>query len=484
MGYVRWATFGFIAFLTIVFLVTPYAGNFSEFIVFAAAPMLLAGMFYSFKWTTGLVIIIDVTVFVLNSLYNDETIWERRILWYFLLFAGALVLAFKYHLNQLETIRRQRVDEANAHLQALLDALPDMLFELDRSGHLLDYHVPVGAELDIPLENYRGKAVSEILPAETAQNIMLAIAAAAETGRHTGTIFSLELLGERRWFEVSIAAGWSDHSHAESQLLVAVARDITERKQAELLRTQQTTLEIALEKEKELAQLRSQLISTIAHEFRTPLTVILFSSSLLVKYGDRLSPERHSETVENIVMQVKRLDEMLDDVSTLSKTRRGFLQFQPQPVDIAAFCAQLVEELESIKQPNQVLVLNVMDHFANPVQLDEVLLRHTLTNLISNAIKYSPDGGVVTLELCQSDGNIVLTVNDQGIGIPPGDMDRLFQPFYRAANVSNIHGTGLGLSIAREAVALHGGTITCKSQLNKGTTFKVIIPMKEGAVYD
>jgi signal transduction histidine kinase len=233
-------------------------------------------------------------------------------------------------------------------------------------------------------------------------------------------------------------------------------------------------------RKREITQLKEQLISTISHELRTPLSVISVTSSVLEKYRDRLTSEQQSERLHGIMAQVRRLDEMLDQVSTLSKAHRGFLQFEPQAVEVIGLLRKVISEMQVHLQTGQQLNLDV-DETIGLVHLDERLIWHVLVNLISNAIKYSPDGGVISLNVSQDDNFLMINVQDEGIGIPESDLKNLFEPFQRAGNVGGIGGTGLGLSIVKEIVGLHHGSISCASQEGFGTTFTIHIPVTRAA---
>ncbi len=275
--------------------------------------------------------------------------------------------------------------------------------------------------------------------------------------------------------EVTISALYDTENNIVA--LIGINQDISERRQAEQLRNERTHLELQLEKEKDLTQFRAQLISIISHEFRTPLTVIQNSSTLLVDYEDRLSPQKRHERIRSIMDQVERLAKMLDDIDILLKSQRGFLQYDPKLTNIVEFGTELHTELKHIMHDNHEFIFNHVGRFPL-VSIDRELLRHALINLVSNSVKYSEDGGQISLEfICEND-MMTINVRDQGIGIPPEDADNLFEPFQRAHNVGNIRGTGLGLSLVKDIVELHGGKIDFESKLGVGTVFIIKIPLK------
>jgi signal transduction histidine kinase len=163
-------------------------------------------------------------------------------------------------------------------------------------------------------------------------------------------------------------------------------------------------------------------------------------------------------------------------VLLISKGEANKIEFHPAPLELDRFCRELVEEVQ-LSQPTHAI------HFTDDlppdccVALDEQLLRRILLNLLTNAVKYSPDSRAVELGVSLHNGDLVFRVTDHGLGIPPEARERLFETFYRAGNVAGIQGTGLGLSIAKKSVDLHGGTIDYTSEVGRGTTFTVTLPM-------
>ena len=246
---------------------------------------------------------------------------------------------------------------------------------------------------------------------------------------------------------------------------------------AENTRRELETLRLSLDKEKEMAQLREQLMLTIAHEIRTPLAVIKMSNSFVHKYWERVSSQKLNEKMKTVDVQVNHLNKMLDNLNLVVRARRNYLEYQPQAVDAATFCETLINEMESIIKPSHQLSFRKVSH-VRPSLLDQDLLRHILTNLLTNAIKYSPDGGKIILNLGQEDQQLIFQISDEGVGIPPENQAQMFKPFYRAQNVGMIRGVGLGLAIVKEAVDLHDGEIHCESTVDKGTTFTIVLPVR------
>lgn len=274
--------------------------------------------------------------------------------------------------------------------------------------------------------------------------------------------------------------------------LVGLADDITEHKQAEeALKTLNTNLEQivqdrtrdlneALKKEKELGQLKSRFVTMVSHEFRTPLTSIATSSELLEEYGEMMAPDQKQARFEKINQAIKNMTHMLEDVLVIGRAESGRLEFNPTELDLYKLCVELVQEIRMTSGKHHKISFEMQSQCPR-VQMDPALLNHMLTNLFSNAIKYSEKGTRIILSL-NCDGNRIVTFHliDEGIGIPQEDLERLFEPFYRAKNVETIAGTGLGLAIVKRAVDIHNGKIDVQSQPGQGTTFTVMLPVHPG----
>lgn len=246
--------------------------------------------------------------------------------------------------------------------------------------------------------------------------------------------------------------------------------DITQRKRAEV------ELLNALQREKELSELKSKFVSMASHEFRTPLATILSAAELLEFYPDSLSPEDKLKMLHGIQSGAKRMNMLIEDVLTIGKAEAGVLQYRPGPVDLKDLCRRVVEDMRIGEAKERVIEFEQSFEHGN-MNLDERLLRHILSNLLSNALKYSPVESPVTMLLTERQGHALIEVGDQGIGIPLQDQARLFESFHRASNVGNRPGTGLGLAIVKKAVELHGGTISIDSEVGKGTRIKVLLPL-------
>lgn len=287
----------------------------------------------------------------------------------------------------------------------------------------------------------------------------------------------MELEGLRRdgtTFPVAISLSYI-HSDKGIQVMALVS-DISERKrlQAEALEVKQ--MQIQLAQEKALREYKDRFLSMFSHEFRTPLSVIRSSNDLLHKYMDRYSRDELHKKFKEIDEMVQKLDTMITDILLLSKAEMNRIRFDPQPTNIENFCRQIITTLQRLTTSHQIVFSSTI-HTAE-VKIDHYLMDHVLTNLLHNAIKYSPGRREVRFELACDMQQIIFRISDEGIGIPEADLKHIFEPFHRASNTLDIQGTGIGLAVVKEFVTMHQGTILCESTLGAGTTFTINLPIK------
>jgi PAS domain S-box-containing protein len=254
------------------------------------------------------------------------------------------------------------------------------------------------------------------------------------------------------------------------QIIQAVINDISDRKkaEAELLR--------ALAREKELSALKSNFVSMVSHEFRTPLGIIMSSAEILGDYLEKLEPEERQSHLRSIARSAMRMSELMEEVLVLGRLDAGKMDFKPEALDLRSLCLRLVDEVHSATDRACPVELLLGDIPAS-AQGDERLLRHIFLNLLTNAIKYSEPGRPVHFEVQREGGDAVCRISDHGIGIPEADQSWLFSAFHRGCNVGQRPGTGLGLVIVKRCVELHGGRIRVESKLGEGTTMIVRVPL-------
>jgi PAS domain S-box-containing protein len=275
--------------------------------------------------------------------------------------------------------------------------------------------------------------------------------------------------GSEFWNEFSLvpvadAQGWYTH-------WIAVQRDTTARKRADEIR-------LALEREKELNLLKTRFFSMASHEFRTPLSTALAAAQVLeTSQVEWNQTEKRLRNLHRIQDSVKNMVQLLDDILTINRAEAGNLVFHPKALCFDQYCHQFVEEMQ-LSAGNQHRLTFTCQGTPCSIELDEKLMHSVLSNLLSNAIKYSPKGGNVRLALAFQSDAVLLSVEDEGIGIAPEDQRRLVEPFYRGKNVGSIPGTGLGLVVVQKCVDLHQGTMQITSTPGKGTTCLVKLPLK------
>ncbi|MDZ8050986.1 MAG: ATP-binding protein [Aulosira sp. ZfuVER01] len=275
-----------------------------------------------------------------------------------------------------------------------------------------------------------------------------------------GLLIAHHSSGEREW--------QADEVEILNELSVQLAIAI---QQAELLAQTQA----ALVKEKQLNAFKSQIVATVSHEYRTPLTSILAAASTVIKYGRQLDESKQQRLLGIIEQKARSMSKLVDDMLMVNQIELDKTGFKPIPLDLLQFFSDLIEQARETLTEQHELIFNTSGNHKD-FWGDRGLLQQIFVNLISNAIKYSPHGGSVEVYLIGTESAVMFYIKDEGIGIPTADQENLFQSFSRGSNVGTIPGTGLGLAIAKSCVELHGGNITLSSQMGQGTKVTVSLP--------
>jgi len=361
------------------------------------------------------------------------------------------------------------IAEEKALMQSLIDSIPDLIFYKDLAGL---YRV-----CNQSAQSILGKRQAEII-GKTDFELFLEPIAQGHQDHDFQALDEGTSIRRQKWITLQdgtqrlLEIEKTPFLNAEGITLgiIGVGRDITDREKAieDLLKN--------LTKEKELLDLKSDFITIASHEFRTPLTVIIAAAKLMRHCLDRFTPSQQAEQLDRILRSSDRILALLEDILVLNQADADQLNFIPAPLNLQRFCQELYQEVMT----TQLDRATVQFHYIGPpdcsVTLDDKLLRYILTNLLNNAIKYTPDQVPIEFIVTLGQHYIQFTITDQGIGIPADALSYVFQPFYRAKNVGNVPGTGLGLAIVKRAVDLHNGTIDCRSQLGQGTVFTVRLP--------
>ncbi len=254
-------------------------------------------------------------------------------------------------------------------------------------------------------------------------------------------------------------------------------RTLILREALQKLEQSQQELSEALDKERQLNEIKSRFVSMASHEFRTPLTTVLSSASLLSKYTAAEEQEKRDKHIQRIKNSVNNLNDILEDFLSLGKLNEGRVDKKLEEVNVKDILTETVDEMKNQLKSNQYFVVNCNENCH--AITDKKLLRNILINLISNAIKFSEEGKIITIDAKTANNRITMAVSDEGIGIGKDDQEHLFTSFFRAANAVNIQGTGLGLHIVKRYIDLLGGELKLESEINKGTTITFSIPINE-----
>jgi PAS domain S-box-containing protein len=284
----------------------------------------------------------------------------------------------------------------------------------------------------------------------------------------SGQHLTFEIEFKNRYFAVNTAPLFDENN--EIMYALMVYNNITEQKEFEF------SIQNALKKEQELNELKSRFVSMASHEFRTPLSAILTSAILIGKQNEHGKEHKRKKYVVQIENNVNHLITILNDFLSLSKLEEGKTKAVNDQFELIHFAKILINESKvNLKKGQHITFNTAIEHLF--VKLDAKLLRHIITNLLSNASKYAPEYTIIKFKITESDNKVLIQITDQGIGIPEDEQKQLFDRFYRAKNALNIEGTGLGLNIAKHYAELMGGTIGFVSKLNEGTTFWIEFPI-------
>jgi PAS domain S-box-containing protein len=270
-------------------------------------------------------------------------------------------------------------------------------------------------------------------------------------------------------YAVELEKKVESRTQALNGMVEALEKEVQDRKRAE------EDAHHALGKERELNELKSKFVSIASHEFRTPLSAILSSASLMQQYSEKQDQEKVHKHVQRIKTSVKHLTSILDDLLSLGRLEEGKIEMSRERIELSPFVQEVKEEISSVlKEQQQILVL--CPPAAQPIYSDARILRHILFNLISNASKYSDIGKRIFIECNRYSDRVSFSVRDEGIGIPKDEQRHLFDRFFRASNAGQVQGTGLGLNIVKRYAELIGGSISFTSEAGTGSIFTLVIP--------
>lgn len=373
---------------------------------------------------------------------------------------------YREHLENLVEERTQEAETVSSKLLNLIDSMPLGYIETDISGNITDFNDGAESILGYECLNVIGKPLLSII--QFKPEVLSLLDQSTEVAKVFEQVHQAhDEQRSCRWNVVNLT------NHQGNLIGIAyIIEDITMMKQAE------ESLHAALEKERELHELKTSFVSMTSHQFRTPLTTILSNAEMLDELIDNLEEPhkgRGKRFVKRIFDNVERLELLMSDVLLVGKMQSGKTNFRPQQIKLTDFVKSLISDTNFAFQNDRKVDYSTQGN-EKEFWGDPQLLSHILSNLLSNAFKYSRKDVNLKIEYLES--TVKLSVTDQGIGIPQEDQSKLFNSFFRASNTENLTGTGLGLVIVKEYVEMHHGIITFSSVPNEGTTFTVEVPYK------
>lgn len=226
----------------------------------------------------------------------------------------------------------------------------------------------------------------------------------------------------------------------------------------------------------DLSEFNAWFIRLVSHDLRTPLAAIMTSTEILKHYRARLTEERQTEHLNTVQMQVRALNNLLDNVMVVQKYAAGTLIFDPVPQDLETVCHEAIQETAAVVYQHPNLSFRT-DGTLPSVPYDEKLLLLALTNVLINAAEYSTEGDPIEVSVANGNGQALIQVRDKGLGIPPDEQGQVFDLFYRASNVRSYNGHGMGLAVVQRIIGLHKGSVSIDSAPGQGTTITIGLPL-------
>ena len=379
--------------------------------------------------------------------------------------------------------REQKLVEREKLFSNILNATADGVVAINKTGKII-YINPAASHLTgWAIEEAFGQQVTDvvrILDESQNNSILHPIQQVLEEGKVVYLDDYMALIakdGRKISIGDSISPIWKEANHLDGAVLVF--SDLSHSGRTQKLKQEVAQSQKLLTEEKKLKELKSCFLHMIAHELRLPLTVVMTSVESLRCYRQRWTEEKQLNYFDRINRAIQQMTQLLNDISMLEQADTKKLPFNPVASDAISFCEQLIEELKNADRDNHKFALAYTGNCRH-VCLDLNLLRYILTNLLTNAIKYSPQNSIIQLSLSYQEQEISFQVRDRGIGIPQAELKYLFDSFYRATNVGNIPGTGLGLAIIKRCVELHQGNIEVESEAGAFSQFTVRLPTQFG----
>jgi PAS domain S-box-containing protein len=365
-------------------------------------------------------------------------------------------------------IKGKSLSELELRLQAIIDNAVDGIITIDTRGIIESTNPAVSRIFGFTEDELIGKNIAVLMPEPDRARHHSYVDSYLQTGKAKIIGKGRELIGKRKDgstfpFLLSIS-----EVHLNDKLIfTGIVHDLSEIQQ----------IKAALEKEKELNELKSRFVTMASHEFRTPLSTILSSASLIARYVDGKDQDKRDKHISRIKSSVSNLTGILNDFLSLSRLEEGQIHNHPVEVNLNSVMEEIQDEMISVLKDGQRLE-SVFPEDEIQLLIDKNLLKNICINLLSNAIKYSEEGKTIFFTVQLADHKLNIEIKDQGLGIPEDEQVHVFNRFFRAHNASNIQGTGLGLNIVKKYIDLLEGEINFKSKSFEGTTFFVTLPVQ------
>lgn len=383
----------------------------------------------------------------------------------------ALAIENMQHASTLEFFvqqRTQQLRETNEQIEAIFNYTSDAIVLIGLDG-LIQRDNPAFYRLfKLEPKSSGSLSLAALVTPESAPEVEKVLSDVIVYNRPR----QMEIIARRKdesLVTLEIALSPLQDANAQVTGIVCLMHDITRLKEA------QAQLRHSLDQERKLHELKAHFFSRASHEFRTPLAVIMTSTELLNNYFDRMTPQQRTERVNQIQTQVTKMVRLLENSTTLNRAISINPDRANMPINAVTICQQIITELEESIEHSHIIQFSYPSETVF-IGIDEDALRHIVNKLLENAVKFSSVGSLIQLSLQQDAQQTTLIIKDQGLGIPEGDQQLLFEVFYRGSNVKTNTGAGLGLAIVKKMVDLYGGDIQFTSEVEVGTTFTITLP--------
>ena len=383
----------------------------------------------------------------------------------------ALFIYVLYNLDRRKSAERKYA-ASEARFSLLVRDVKDLaIFMIDPSGQVMSWNRGAERIKGYSENEIIGKPISifyteeDVKRGEPATNLRRAL----QEGRYESLGWRRRKDGSVFYADVLFTPLYDDRGHLEG--FAKITRDITDQKRAE------EDIQRSLQREQELNEMKSRFVSLASHEFKTPLSVILSSASLIGKYQAPEDVDKRNRHLQRIKSNVGNLRQILNDFLSVDQLEKGIIRNSPSVLDLPAFLKETLQNMTEACKTGQQFELSIRGTERKEI-LDAQLLGNILNNLLSNAIKYSGEQSIIRVFLDFGPDFLRFTVKDQGIGIPAAEQPHLFEEFFRASNAHSVSGTGLGLSIVRKYIDLMGGTVAFSSAPGEGTEFIITLPSR------